>query len=237
MSVPNFDKRSEELELMDQVIDSEKELFTNLKELEFINIFTGGRHTLPALKKLAAKAQKEVHIADIGYGAGDMLALISQHKNSFKHKINLYGIDLMPEAKKYIDHFHPDLNKVVKFITSDYRDYFRSTDQIDIAVAGLFCHHLMDEEIVEFFQLIQQHCKIGAIINDLHRTPLAYYSIKYLTQWFSKSRFTKNDAPLSVLRSFTKQELINLLEKAQIKKYKIEWKFAFRYVITIYCHE
>jgi len=41
----------------------------------------------------------------------------------------------------------------------------------------------------------------------------------------------KNDARLSVLRSFHKNELESLLEKAGIKQKSIVWKWAFRWEV------
>jgi ubiquinone/menaquinone biosynthesis C-methylase UbiE len=236
MKNPDFSIRSNEHELMDQTIDSIDDLFVNLKELEFINIVTGGRHTYKALSKIMKQQSKTYHIADIGFGAGDMLNYILKNKPN-QGNIMLSGVDLMPEAKMYVDKYHPELEDSVAFNIGDYKDFFAQNENIDIAIAGLFCHHLTDDQIIEFFQIIQKNCKVGAVVNDLHRAPLAYYGIKYPTQWFSKSRFTKNDAPLSVLRGFKRSELEYLLKKAGILHYTLEWKWAFRYVLTIYTHE
>ena len=74
---------------------------------------------------------------------------------------------------------------------------------------------------------------IGFFINDLHRHPLAYHFIKLATQLFSKSYLVKNDAPLSVLRGFKKQEWENILRKSDLSDYTIKWQWAFRYLITV----
>jgi hypothetical protein len=68
----------------------------------------------------------------------------------------------------------------------------------------------------------------------LHRHPVAYYSIKALTNLFSGSYLVKNDAPLSVLRAFRKKELQNLLLAAGIKNYSLRWKWAFRWQLILF---
>ncbi len=78
---------------------------------------------------------------------------------------------------------------------------------------------------------MKENAKLGFFINDLQRHPLAYYSIKYITKFFSKSYLVKNDAPLSVLRGFKKDEWKGIFEKAGIINYSIQWKWAFRYLI------
>ena len=232
----DFTKRSDKKEMMDEKIESISDLFVNLKELELINIFTGGRHSYPAIKKLMKDPTKTYHILDIGFGAGDMLAYILK-RQPHHGKFELTAVDIMPEAKAYVDKYHGDIKDKVTFEITDYKNVLTQDEKTDIAYAGLFCHHLTDEALVDFFKIVQQNCTTGAVINDLHRSPLAYYGIKILVQLFSKSAFTQNDAPLSVLRGFKKKELVHLLEKAGIKHYTIQWKWAFRYVITIYSHE
>ena len=125
----------------------------------------------------------------------------------------------------------------IKIVLEDYKHWLDQKEKPDIIHASLFCHHLTDAQLVDFFRISSQNVTKAVVINDLQRHPLAYYSIKYLTQWFSKSRFTKNDAPLSVLRGFTKNELKQLLVKAGIVNYEIKWKWAFRFVIIIPFHE
>jgi hypothetical protein len=43
----------------------------------------------------------------------------------------------------------------------------------------------------------------------------------------------KIDAPLSVLRGFKKQELIDILKQAGITRYTLKWKWAFRWELII----
>jgi ubiquinone/menaquinone biosynthesis C-methylase UbiE len=233
-----FSQRSKELELMDLPIDDERELFLNLRELEVINTLTGGpslvfKHIQLLFNTLKLSKNDEIHIADIGYGAGDMLLFLINNKDKLPCKIKLTGVDLMPEAESYALQMHPELEKHVNFVLSDYEEWFQAGNQPDLIVAGLFCHHLSDEQLIQFFSKISKNTKYGAIINDLQRHPIAYYGIKYLTKIFSKSRFTKNDAPLSVLRGFKKKEIESLMQKGNVTQFSIQWKWAFRYLIKI----
>jgi hypothetical protein len=72
----------------------------------------------------------------------------------------------------------------------------------------------------------------GFFINDLHRHWLAFYLIKYITKFFSRSYLVKNDASLSVARSFRKKDWENLFKQAGLKNYTIEWRWAFRFLVT-----
>lgn len=231
----NIKKRSYEKELMDSDTIDFEELSINLKELELINKLTGG--TPLSFKHLLNKVKyyniKELHIVDIGFGAGDMLLEIIKKKHFFPFKIKLTALDIMPETLQYVILKHPELVNEVNFVIGDYKQWFNEGNKADIIHAGLFCHHFTDNELIEFFTIIKQHSKYGAIINDLHRNKIAYYGIKLPTLLFSKSSYTKNDAPLSVLRGFKKNELENIIENSGIKNYKIKWQWAFRYIINI----
>jgi len=219
---------------MDLPFDKKEDLFENLEELEIINKLTGGPAlSFAAIKDILQNKTQEIHIVDIGFGAGDLLVYILKNKHKLKCKIKLTAIDLLPQAKEYALLNHPELKENVTFVVCDYRHWFINGNKADLVVASLFCHHLNDEQLVEFFEYIKNNCTIGAVINDLARSPIAYFGIKFPTQLFSKSRFTKNDAPLSVLRGFKKSELNNLLHKAQIKNYTLKWKWAYRYLLTI----
>jgi len=79
---------------------------------------------------------------------------------------------------------------------------------------------------------MKEQARIGIVINDLHRHPLAYHSIRYLTKWFSKSYMTQYDAKLSVLRGFYREELENLLIEAGWENIEISWQWAFRWLVV-----
>jgi 2-polyprenyl-3-methyl-5-hydroxy-6-metoxy-1,4-benzoquinol methylase len=230
----DFNKRSSTLELMDLPIEHEEDLFINLKELVRINQLTGGPAvTFKAIKALLKNYNREIHILDIGFGGGDMLHYLLTHQAELACPIKLTGIDLLPEAKQFALKSFPELASNVNLEICDYKDWFANGGKADIITAGLFCHHLNDDVLIDFFKDIKQHAGIGAVINDLHRSPIAYYFIKAVTAIFSKSKFTKNDAPLSVLRAFKRDDFKFLLDEAAIKYYQLNWKWAFRYLLTI----
>ena len=81
---------------------------------------------------------------------------------------------------------------------------------------------------------MKTNSNIGFFINDLHRHLIAYHFIKVATKLFSKSYLVKNDAPVSVLRGFKKNDWKIILENSGIKNYSIKWKWAFRFLIIAF---
>lgn len=105
--------------------------------------------------------------------------------------------------------------------------------QFDFALACLFTHHLPNPEIIKLIKWCNVNAKQGFIINDLHRHFLAYYSIAWLTQIFSKSYLVKNDAKLSVARGFIKNDWLQIIEKSNVEfsKIHLKWAWAFRWLV------
>jgi len=218
---------------MDYPIEDKAEIFQNFKELVFINTYLGGPiHSLNAIRKLSG-GQHALSVADIGSGAGDFLNYLHQHSAKLPNDLSLAGIDMMTEAHQFARTCFQGIESYSELVELDYRQWFKDGHFPDIIHASLFCHHLTDDQLVEFFQLSVKQARRAVVVNDLHRHPLAYHSIKWLCAAFSKSRFTQNDAPLSVLRGFSRKELEVILERAGIKHYEIKWKWAFRFIIVI----
>jgi 2-polyprenyl-3-methyl-5-hydroxy-6-metoxy-1,4-benzoquinol methylase len=226
-----FSQRSYEAELLDAPDIPKDLLFQNLHELDVVNRTLGGHAiTLTGIKKLVTDKRKIYRIVDIGCGGGDAMLRISAWAKKNGFKVQLTGVDMNADAIAYMKKFcagHPEISGVV----SDYRNYLEASNNIDIIHCSLFCHHLKDEELKELLVYMQQHAQVGFVINDLHRHWFAYYSIKFLTRLLNGSRLVKNDAPLSVLRGFKKEEWSSILKKANVLKYTIEWRWAFRHLV------
>jgi len=168
---------------------------------------------------------------DIGCGGGDMIRVMDNWARKNKLKALFIGIDANPNTISMAKENLQDLNNIF-FETADVFDIEFQEKQVDIITCTLFTHHFTDEELVQMFRSFRKKARIGLVINDIHRHPLAYYSIKILTQFFSKSRLVKNDAPLSVLRSFCKEDLEKILFKAGWNNFSISWHWAFRWQVV-----
>jgi 2-polyprenyl-3-methyl-5-hydroxy-6-metoxy-1,4-benzoquinol methylase len=225
----NFRTRSNQPELLDRDDIPFADIRKNMQELDFINTWLGGHAiTLAGVKALAGDLKK-LTICEIGCGGGDNLAAIGRWAARTKTAISYIGIDINPACIAVARERLPGGN--TRLITADYRDVQFDRGP-DIIFSSLFCHHFTNEELVKQLQWMQQHSGVGFFINDLHRHAAAYYSIKWLTAAFSGSYLVKNDAPLSVLRGFVREEWIRLLASAGIENFSLRWKWAFRWLIT-----
>jgi 2-polyprenyl-3-methyl-5-hydroxy-6-metoxy-1,4-benzoquinol methylase len=227
----NFKRRSLQKEILDETNIPPADLRQNLVELDFINRYLGGHNlTLDSIEQLmpTTPGDKPIEICEIGCGGGGNLQVIDQWARSKGINVVLTGIDLKEECLSYAQEknwYHP-----TRWIRADFRDAHFHTKP-DILFSSLFCHHFPDEEIPPMLQWMNDQSQMGFFINDLHRHPLAYYSIKWLSKAFSKSYLVRNDAPLSVARSFHKTDWENYFRGSGLLASRIAWKWAFRWQI------
>lgn len=233
--MPDFSKRSADEEIMDDLNCSGEVVNQTLRELETINALLGGNYvTLDGLQQLLEgnDGGRNISIADLGCGGGDILKLIRKWGDRKGLALTLTGIDANPNITAFAEKHTPaSLN--IRYRAIDIFSEQFSQMKFDVLVGTLFFHHFSSEQLIDFFKRAKQQVTTGIVINDIHRHWFAYYSIKWLTQLLSKSSMVKFDAPLSVLRAFRKRELKEIMECAGINNYSIRWMWAFRWQIII----
>lgn len=228
-----FSHRSLQAELIDAPDISFANWYICLHELNTINTYLGGHAiTLRGVRALLPFPPRPITIAEIGCGGGDNLKAIYRWSRQQDWDIRFIGIDLNEACISFAQQNCREMAKT-QFICADYRTLVFNGQKPDIIFSSLFCHHFSNEQLVEMLQWQKQQTKLGFFINDLQRHPIAFYSIRLLTRLFSHSYLVKNDAPVSVLRGFRANEWRLLLQQAGIVQYKIQWQWAFRYLVTV----
>lgn len=225
----NLQHRRYQKELMDGDDIPFDVMAQTLKELNIVNTRLGGHTiTIKGVKQLI-RFKEPVTVCEIGCGGGDNLLAIYKYCRKHNIPVNFIGIDMNGECIAFARQQYPQLP--CQWICSDYAVVKFGNNKPDIIFSSLFCHHFTNEQLAPMLQWLQGNCRKGFFINDLQRHWLAYYLIKYITQFFSKSYLIKNDACLSVARSFTKKDWQQLFQQAGIEAYSIKWKWAFRWLV------
>lgn len=216
-------KKYYEPELMDDFSIRDSRIDDALKELKIINNYLGGvSTTVSALKYFTRDKLISLKIIDVGSGSSDNLIIA---KNTYPN-LQIISVDKNVSVLNY------SKNSLQKINSDAYHLPFKD-ECCDIVHIALFLHHFNEDQIEKLLNEFLRICKKGIIINDLQRSLLALAGIKLLTVLFSKSILVKNDAPVSVKRSFNKSEIINFLRKSGISNYIIKYKWAFRWMVVI----
>jgi 2-polyprenyl-3-methyl-5-hydroxy-6-metoxy-1,4-benzoquinol methylase len=230
--MPDFSQRSTDEEIMDDLNCHGEVVYQTLRELDFINHWLGGNGiTTKGVAHLISGDQKEpLTIVDLGCGSGEILRQLADWARKKNLSVNFIGIDANPNIINFAKNHcvgYPEIS----FETVDIFSASFSERRFDIVIGTLFYHHFKNEELIAFFSKLKDRVKIGIVINDLHRHWLAFHSIRLLTRLFSKSTMVRYDAPLSVLRAFSKSDLTHILKESGIQNFRITWKWAFRWQV------
>lgn len=230
--------RSHESELMDKENIPFEEFHQCLQELEIINNLTlAYRPLLKWLRNIlrtAGSLDAPLVILDAGCGGGDTLRKIEKNFSDWA-QLELIGVDLNPWAKKSalaISNNAGHNRSHVHYETANIFLY-DAGKKIDVITASLFTHHLTDKQVIDFLRWADSRAEKGWFINDLHRHSIPYYFIKITTRIFSRNRLIRNDAAVSVARSFTRADWNRLLRQAGLTgKAVVEWYFPFRFCVS-----
>ena len=225
----NLRRRSYQKELMDADDIPFPAMAQTLKELNVVNTQLGGHAITLNGVRLLMENKKTLVICEIGCGGGDNLFAVYKYCLKKDIPVSFIGIDMNAECIVFAKQQYPQLP--CEWICSDYALANLSGKEPNIIFSSLFCHHFTDEQLVQMLQWLKNNSSVGFFINDLHRHWLAYYLIKYITKVFSKSYLVKNDACLSVARSFRKNEWKKLFHQADVTLNCIQWKWAFRWLV------
>lgn len=228
-----FAARSDKQEIMDDLTCSGQEVRQALHELEVINTWLGGNAaTLEGVTRLVAGRSPDgtVTVADLGCGGGDIAERVRQLLKSKGLKPEVIGIDANANIVGIAREKHPAIH-------FDAINIFSETFarlQFDVVTATLFLHHFDSRKLAAFIRQLLSQTRVGIVINDIHRHWFAFHSIRLLTRMFSRSAMVRHDAPVSVLRAFSRRDLKDILAQAGVRRYTIRWRWAFRWLVIIY---
>ena len=226
----NTTYRSTAPEIMDNFSMEGSLLRKTLDKIAIINERLGGnKATFSGLQTLLVNKSNAspVTIIDLGCGNGNMLRAIADYGRKKNMAFKLVGVDANEDTINYARELsvaYPEIS----YVKMNVFDEAFSSMKADIVIATLFLHHFTDEEIDNLLQSLLNQISIGIVINDLHRSPLAYYLFR-LISIFITNPMVRNDGAVSVLRGFKKNELKKINNKLHQSSGTISWKWAFRF--------
>lgn len=184
------------------------------RELASINRRLGG---VRAIERFLPPGER-LHILDVAAGGcdiGDALAAAQGHR--------VVSLDLNDAGLRRTSRTLPVVGDA---LVLPFRD-----GAFDAAICSLSFHHLSEEECARALAEMWRVSRTAVIVNDLHRHPLAYISIRVLSRLFSKSVMVKNDGPVSVLRAYVPSELRQIAARARVPGV-VHRSFPYRLVLV-----
>lgn len=194
-------------ELLDSDNGTPAEVADSLCDLRMFNRRFGGVRAMCALLRTISQARGlgEVDWLDVAGGAGDLADLTQQSLR--KHGINARAV-IMDRAQSHLNGVHH--NVCGDALALPFRN-----DSFDVVSSSLFVHHLERDELKSFAREGMRVARHAFVINDLIRDPL-HFALAWIGKPIYRSRITRHDAPASVRRAYTIQEIQGILAEAGV---------------------
>lgn len=233
MRWPDFSRRTDADELMDDLSIDGPVLTEALVQLRWINTLLGGNWpTTEGVARLwrAAGRPRTLHVLDVGAGSGDHSRHLLRWADRRGIAMTVTLLDIHPQTCEVAARHYADEPRV----TVQQGDLFALPPGVaDIITAALVLHHFPDARLGTAVLALQRAARLGVVVNDLHRHPLAWGSIWLLTRLLSRNRMIQHDAPVSVLRGFRRSDLARMKRLPGLERMQARWRPMFRFLLLI----
>lgn len=214
--------RVEREELIDSLEPSDADFAASFADIARVNRYLGGtaavRNALPPLVARVPEG-RPVRILDIATGSADIPRALAHdfRRGRFGagRTVEITALDNHPKVLVYArDRTPPDLYPEIRVVVGDAFALDYPDGAFDIAVSSLAFHHFGYERCVSLLREMNRVAACGLIVNDLLRDAIACGLIWATTRIVRANHLTRHDAPLSVLRAYTRAEYLQMARDA-----------------------
>jgi ubiquinone/menaquinone biosynthesis C-methylase UbiE len=206
-------------ELLDSDAGSAGEVDSSLADLRRINRWFGGINTtIDMIRTIATRTgEKKFSLLDVAAASGDIASIACERLRHEQIELTSTVLDRNPS------HLNGSPNAVV----ADAMELPFRDKSFNLVACSAFVHHLGPEQIVQFVNEALRVARVAVLINDLRRSRL-HLALVYAGLPLFRSRLTWHDAPASVARAYTPDELERLLRKTSATRVEISRHYLFR---------
>ena len=228
-----FRQRSYELENIDKGTYTPEEYEGCIVELQRVNEWLGDAKALRGslLKEIERQGLRSFSILDVGAGSGELLRVAAKWARETDRTPSLIGLELNQRSAQAILEQSAEFSEIKSVQGSGLVLPFPDA-AIDYVMSSLTLHHFDDEGAVNILREMGRVARRGIFVIDLHRNPLAYFFYTTLGHIILHNRLLREDGALSILRSFTPDELEQLGRQAGLNNATVEKHFPSRLVLS-----
>lgn len=219
-------KRRVIAEWLDDDLGTPQGIASSLGDLRHINDWFGGTRTTTSLLRLIAKetGKNELSLLEVGAGLGDVP--LSAQRAVEKDGIRLQ-VTLLDRVWS-----HLPTNGTPAVAGDAMRLPFRD-DTFDVLSCSLFAHHFEPDTLPLVVREALRVCRHAFLINDLIRNRL-HLGLVYIGLPLFRSPITWHDAPASVRRAYTLNEMKSILAEVPAQRIDASRHFLFRMGVLIW---
>jgi ubiquinone/menaquinone biosynthesis C-methylase UbiE len=228
-----FRQRSYELENLDKGSYTPEEYEGCIVELQRVNEWLGDTKALRGslLKEIERRGLRSFSILDVGAGSGELLRAAAKWARETDRTAALVGLELNSRSAQAIREESVGFPEISSVQGSGLALPFPDAG-VDYVISSLTLHHFDDDGAVNILREMGRVARRGIFVIDLHRNPMAYFFYTTLGHLILHNRLIREDGALSILKSFTPDELEKLAHQAGLKNVTVEKHFPSRLVLS-----
>jgi methyltransferase family protein len=213
-------------ELLDEDQGTSAEIAASLADLRRINLWFGGTATTIALLRRVAVQCGSAKLSLLEVAAGDGYMPLAAQRSLAGQGMSL-NVTLL-------DRQHSHLHEpAVPAVSGDARQLPFRDGAFDVVSCSLFAHHLEPDELCQFAAEALRVCRHAVLINDLIRSSI-HLALVYAGTPLFRSRLTRHDAPASVCRAYTINEMYLMLRSLPAARVEITRHFLYRMGVLVW---
>jgi len=205
-------------ELLDGPLDDLDELADNLRDLRRVNRVLGVRLSRTAIDRLIPSTGART-VLDVGTGGADIPVSLLAEATRRGQSLQVTGIDSRSEVIAAARIARPAIGRVagLDLVVGDGRSLPFPDRSFDIAHTSLVVHHLEPTEAIALLREMTRVSRSGIVVNDLARSRIGVLGAWLLSRLATRNRLSRNDAPLSARRAYSRGELRDLVDDAGLR--------------------
>lgn len=207
----DFSRRAEDAhERMDDPACNEDLLFNTYRHFKLLNrAFSRWRwiylrHIRPHLEPGRIST-----VLDVGFGGGDIARDLVGWAKRDGFDLRVVGIDTDERALRFVRRqvWPPEIT----FLQASTAELCRAGDRFDFVISNHVLHHQSRAGIARLSAEAETLATRAVLFNDLARSPWAYRLFGVFGFLFLRGSLAAPDGQVSILRGFTREELLGLL--------------------------
>jgi len=227
--------RRHDLEWMDRPDNTRADLEGALADIGAVNRFLGGSRIVveAALPYLAASTRKSpLSVLDVGTGAADVPRALVRAARGAERAIRVVAVDRDPVTAALARGACAGVPEI-EVLERDAFELGFPPGSFDLVTASLFLHHFTHDDAVRLIAAFRRIARRAVLVNDLRRHAIPWALIAVAARATRRHPMFVHDAPLSVLRGFTDDELRRIAAGAGAPEATVTRRFAFRLLMTV----
>ena len=228
-----FRQRSLEPENLDKGSYTPEEYEGCLVELRRVNEWFGDANALrdSLFKEIERKDLRSFSVLDVGAGSGELLRVTAKWARETSRQTALVGLELNERSAQAILDESTDFREISSVRASGFQLPF-GDNSFDYAIQSLTLHHFDDAGAVKILREMARVAKSGIFVIDLNRNPVAYFLYTTIGHLFLHTRLLREDGALSILKSFTPEEMEQIAQQAGLANARVDKHFPSRLVLS-----